>query len=139
MKYPRFSRFGLITALIALALMCSPVLLNAKEKKKEKEPEKTEGIDTKLLSGLKWRGIGPALTSGRIADFAVNPENHSEWYVAVASGNVWKTSNNGTTFKPVFDKYGTYSTGMITMDPNNPNLLWQVGIFATVLLSLQFI
>lgn len=124
MKNPKISRFGLLPALIAIALMCSPVLVNAKEKKKEKEPEKTEGIDSKLLSGLKWRGIGPALTSGRIADFAVNPENHSEWYVAVASGNVWKTSNNGTTFKPVFDKYGTYSTGVIRIDPNNPNLVW---------------
>jgi len=124
MKIPGNSGFGILAALLALLLLCSPVQINAKEKKKDKEPEKTEGIDSKLLSGLKWRGIGPALTSGRIADFTVNPENHSEWYVAVASGNVWKTSNNGTTFKPVFDKYGTYSTGVITMDPNNPNLIW---------------
>jgi len=64
------------------------------------------------------------MTSGRIADFAVNPENHSEWYVAVASGNLWKTVNNGTTFKPVFDSYASYSTSVITMDPNNSNLLW---------------
>ncbi len=98
--------------------------LNAKEKDKEAEEEQTDGISSKTVSGLKWRSIGPALTSGRVADFAVNPENHSEWYVAIASGNVWKTVNNGTTFKPVFDKYGSYSTGVITMDPNNPNLLW---------------
>ncbi|MCK4745701.1 MAG: hypothetical protein KAT15_01630, partial [Bacteroidales bacterium] len=77
-----------------------------------------------IFSGLKWRSIGPAMTSGRVADFAVNPKNHSEWYVAIASGNVWKTTNNGTTFKPVFDKYGSYSTGVITMDPNNHNVLW---------------
>jgi photosystem II stability/assembly factor-like uncharacterized protein len=124
MKNPGISDFRLLTALIILAVLSISFQLDAKEKKKDKETEKSEGIDSKLLSGLKWRGIGPALTSGRIADFAVNPENHSEWYVAVASGNVWKTSNNGTTFKPVFDKYGTYSTGVITMDPNNPNLLW---------------
>ena len=116
MKSVNISRFGLLPAILALALLTNPIQIDAKEK--------TDSIYSKLLSGLKWRSIGPALTSGRIADFAVNPENQSEWYVAVASGNVWKTSNNGTTFKPVFDKYGSYSTGVITIDPNNPNLLW---------------
>jgi photosystem II stability/assembly factor-like uncharacterized protein len=92
--------------------------------KKKPVEEEAGGIDDALLKGLKWRRIGPAMTSGRIADFAVNPDNHSEWYVAVASGNVWKTDNNGTTFKPVFDSYGSYSTGVITMEPGNPNVLW---------------
>jgi photosystem II stability/assembly factor-like uncharacterized protein len=109
--------------MIAMAVVLSPVELFA-QKKKNKEEEKVEGVDSKLLSGLKWRGIGPAMASGRVADFAVNPENHSEWYVAIASGNVWKTVNNGTTFEPVFEKYGSYSTGVITMDPDNPNVLW---------------
>ncbi|NOZ63110.1 MAG: glycosyl hydrolase [Calditrichaeota bacterium] len=81
-------------------------------------------ISSKIVSGLKFRSIGPAFTSGRIADFAVNPKNHSEWYVAVASGNIWKTENNGTTFKSVFDKYGAYSIGCLTIDPNNPNVIW---------------
>lgn len=54
----------------------------------------------------------------------MNPDNHSEWYVAVASGNVWKTVNNGTTFTPIFENEGSYSTAVITMDPNNHNLLW---------------
>ncbi len=123
MKYLNQSRYYLMPALLIISLVFFPVEMQSKEKKK-KDEEKTEGVDSKIYSGLKWRSIGPALTSGRIADFAVNPENHSEWYVAVASGNVWKTSNNGTTFKPVFDKDGTYSTGVITMDPNNPNMLW---------------
>ncbi len=77
-----------------------------------------------LVSGLKFRSIGPAFTSGRIADFAVNPKNHSEWFVAVASGHIWKTVNNGTTFEPVFDKYGAYSTSCVVYDPNNFNVLW---------------
>ncbi len=110
--------------LIFSVSITGPVHLEAKEKQKKGEEEQTEGISSKSLGGLKWRSIGPAMTSGRVADFAVNPENQSEWYVAIASGNVWKTTNNGTTFKPVFDKYGSYSTGVITMDPNNPNLLW---------------
>ncbi|MCK4992960.1 MAG: hypothetical protein KAS29_20825, partial [Bacteroidales bacterium] len=100
MKTTRCTRSLLIPVVIAMAVVFSPVELFV-QKKKSKEEEKTEGIDTGLLSGLKWRGIGPGLTSGRVADFAVNPENQSEWYVAIASGNVWKTVNNGTTFKPV--------------------------------------
>ena len=96
-----------------------------KSKNKENTEEESEaGISSKILGGLKWRSIGPAMTSGRIADFAVNPDNHSEWYVAVASGNLWKTVNNGTTFTPVFDTYGSYSTSVITMDPDNPSVLW---------------
>ena len=108
------------------------VFSQEKEKEKDKKKEKTEKKEVKkdsvmnsgLVSGLKWRSIGPAYTSGRIADIAVNPTNHSEWYVAVASGNIWKTENNGTTFEPVFDKYGAYAIGCITIDPNNTNVVW---------------
>jgi photosystem II stability/assembly factor-like uncharacterized protein len=64
------------------------------------------------------------MTSGRIADFAVNPANPSEWFVGVASGHVWKTTNNGTTFTPVFDGQDVYSIGVVTMDPNNHNVIW---------------
>ena len=88
------------------------------------ETKKDSLINSKLLSGLKFRNIGPATTSGRIADFAVNPNNTSEYYVGVASGNIFKTSNNGTTWKAVFDKYGSYSIGVVTMDPNNSNVVW---------------
>ena len=80
--------------------------LTAKEKKKGDKDPAIEKSDSSIYKGLKWRSIGPAFKSGRIADFAVNPDNHSEWYVAVASGNVWKTVNNGTTFKPIFENKG---------------------------------
>ena len=123
MKTMNCTRSLLIPVCIVMAVVFSPVELLA-QKKKSKEEEKVEGLDSGILSGMKWRSIGPALTSGRVADFAVNPENQSEWYVAIASGNVWKTVNNGTTFKPVFEEYGSYSTGVITMDPDNPNVLW---------------
>ncbi|OFX19774.1 MAG: glycosyl hydrolase [Bacteroidetes bacterium GWA2_31_9b] len=92
---------------------------------KKEDPKKEEPtIKSELLSGLKFRNIGPAFTSGRIADFAVNPENPFEFYVAVASGHIWKTTNNGITFEPIFDDNGTYSIGCITMDPNNSNVVW---------------
>jgi len=73
---------------------------------------------------LKFRNIGPSITSGRIADIAIHPNNENVMYVAVGSGNVWKTENAGTTWKPIFEKEGSYSIGCITIDPNNPHTLW---------------
>ena len=108
--------------LLLAGMLIQPGFLQAK--KKTTEPVIDTLINSSLLSGLKFRSIGPATTSGRIADFAVNPNNHSEYYVGIASGNIFKTINNGTTWKPVFDKYGSYSIGVVTMDPNNSNVVW---------------
>jgi photosystem II stability/assembly factor-like uncharacterized protein len=80
--------------------------------------------DSSLVNGLKFRSIGPGMASGRIADFAVNPSNPFEYYVAVASGHIWKTTNNGTSWKPVFDDYGVYAIGCLSMDPANTNVVW---------------
>ena len=76
------------------------------------------------LSGLKFRSVGPAFMSGRIADIAINPKNENEWYVAVGSGGVWKTINSGTTWNPIADDQPFYSTGCITIDPNNDSNIW---------------
>ena len=76
------------------------------------------------FSGLKFRSIGPAFMSGRIADIAIHPENESIWYIAVGSGGVWKTENAGNTWIPLFDKESCYSTGCITLDPQNPSVVW---------------
>ncbi|MBI3411325.1 MAG: glycosyl hydrolase [Planctomycetes bacterium] len=76
------------------------------------------------FGGLKLRSIGPAITSGRIAAFAVHPTDTSIYYVAVASGGVWKTINAGTTWSPIFDKEGSYSIGAIALDPKNPQVVW---------------
>jgi len=77
-----------------------------------------------IVSGLKFRGLGPALSSGRVVDFAVNPRNRAHYFVAVGSGGVWKTLNAGTTYTPVFDDQGSYSIGCLAMDPKNPNVVW---------------
>ncbi len=81
-------------------------------------------FQTSTFAGLKFRSIGPSLVSGRIVDLAVNPKNISEYYVAAASGGVWKTTNAGVTFTPVFDDQGSFSIGCITIDPNNSNVVW---------------
>jgi hypothetical protein len=77
-----------------------------------------------VFSGLSFRSIGPSIVSGRIVDLAVNPKNNSEYYVAAASGGVWKTTNNGVTYNPVFDGQVSFSIGCVTIDPNNSNVVW---------------
>src|ERR1051326_315681 len=71
------------------------------------------------VQGLRLRSIGPALTSGRIADIAVHPTDKATWYVATAAGGVWKTTNAGTSFTPVFDGQGSFSAGTVTIDAKN--------------------
>ena len=86
--------------------------------------EKPDPMSSGTFSGLTFRSIGPALNSGRIADFAVDPGNRSRYFVAVASGGVWKTVNSGTTWTPVFDSEGSYSIGVVALDPKNPSVVW---------------
>ena len=82
------------------------------------------GLNENTFKGLEWRGIGPALMSGRIADIAFDPSDRSTWYIAVGSGGVWKTTNQGTTWKSVFDGQGSYSIGTVTVDPGDHNTVW---------------
>ena len=76
------------------------------------------------FEGMAFRNIGPGFMSGRIADIAIHPDDDSVWYVAVGSGNVWKTVNNGTTWTPIFDDQASYSIGNVELDPSNPNIVW---------------
>jgi len=88
------------------------------------DKEDDHGFNAGAFSALEYRLLGPSLMSGRVGDFAVNPHNHAEYYVAVCSGGVWKTTNGGTTYEPIFDGEGSYSIGCLALDPNNPNVLW---------------
>jgi len=94
---------------------------SAADKKKE---EKKEPLSAGTFAGLSLRGIGPALTSGRIVDLAVDPTSPNTWYVATAAGGVWKTTNHGISFNPIFDGQGSYSIGCVTIDPNDPLVIW---------------
>ncbi len=82
------------------------------------------GLNKETFAGFEFRNIGPALMAGRIADIAVHPHDSSVWYVAVGSGGVWKTTNAGTTWTPIFDDQTSYSIGCVTLDPNNPDVVW---------------
>ena len=90
----------------------------------EKKDEKPAPMSTETFSGLKLRLIGPAITSGRVNALAVDPHNPSHFYAGVASGGVWKTDNDGITWTPVFDKEGSYSIGVVALDPKDPSIVW---------------
>lgn len=90
----------------------------------QKKKNASEELKSSDLTGLKFRSVGPAFMSGRIADIAINPNNENEWYVAVGSGGVWKTVNSGTTWNPIADDQPFYSTGCITIDPHNSSKIW---------------
>jgi photosystem II stability/assembly factor-like uncharacterized protein len=106
-----------------LLILCLCFTINPTLGQKKKTEDK-QALDTLNLNGLSWRNVGPSLTSGRISDFAVNPDNPFEYYVATSSGGVWKTVNSGVDYAPIFDKQGSYSIGCITLDPNNSNVVW---------------
>src|SRR6185312_2338839 len=94
-------------------------------KEKDGKPEeKKGGLSASTFAGLELRNIGPAVVGGRIIDIAVDPTKSTTWYIATASGGVWKTVNAGNTWSSIFDGQGSFSTGCITIDPKNPLVVW---------------
>lgn len=116
------NRRSLSFLVIALPILFTSISSDLFAKEKPTLPVDT--LKSSTFSGLKLRSIGPAFTSGRTGALAVNPSDPTEYYVGAASGNVWKTTNSGTTFEPVFDNYGSYAIGCIAIDPKNHNVVW---------------
>ena len=112
----------LLKPICAILIVLAPSLLMAQKKTEPKKDNKE--LTSETFSALKFRSIGPAVTSGRISDFAVNPKNHNEYYVASSAGGVWKTTNHGVTYSPIFDEQGSYSIGCVSLDPNNASVVW---------------
>jgi photosystem II stability/assembly factor-like uncharacterized protein len=82
-------------------------------------------FDSDTISGLGARNIGSATMSGRVAAVAaVKEDGRLTVYIGAASGGVWKSSNGGTTFKPVFDKEAAQSIGAVAIDPQAPKTIW---------------
>ncbi len=81
-------------------------------------------VDPALWAGLKARAIGPAAMSGRIAAIDAVAGNPNVIYVGVATGGVWKSSDGGLTFKPIFDKEKVAAVGAVAVSPVNPDLVW---------------
>jgi photosystem II stability/assembly factor-like uncharacterized protein len=105
---------------LAFIILLSLVLFwNFSAFTKDENPPATPPFDR-----LQFREIGPASAAGRIDDFAVLESNPAVFYVATATGGLWKTLNNGTTFEPVFDDQSTSSIGDVAIAPMDANLVW---------------
>jgi len=123
-------------ALCLILLGTHDFALAQKPKPKNKDKEKsTATADTAAAAptapspmdkfkSLEFREIGPAIMGGRIDDFAVVESNPNIVFVGVASGGVWKTVNNGTTWEPVFDKEAVSTIGDIAIAPSDPGFVW---------------
>ena len=110
-----------IISKLLFIVLASTSLIAQNNKKSELENIKDT---SSIYSALKFRSIGPALMSGRISDIIIHPENENIWYITAGSGGVWKTENSGTTWNSTFDGQKSYSIGCITLDPQNPNIIW---------------
>ncbi len=76
------------------------------------------------MRAIEFRSIGPTLSTGRIADVAIDPRNPSVWYIASAFGGLWKTSNRGITFTPIFDDGPSFTLCCVVIDPKDSNVVW---------------
>jgi photosystem II stability/assembly factor-like uncharacterized protein len=122
------TRPSLLTALVLGAGVTiaaqQPAARKPAPPKTETPAETRDPFSSGTFSGLAFRAVGPAVTSGRIVDIAIDPRTRATYYVAVASGGVWKTTTAGTVWTPLFDSQGSYSIGCITLDPNDPMTVW---------------
>src|SRR5438132_11277975 len=107
-------KIGMIALLIAMGIAATVIA-------QDKSPAK---VDETVLKNLRWRSIGPSIMGGRIDDIAVVESNPNIFYVGAATGGVWKTVNNGTTFEPIFDEQGSTSIGDIAIAPSDPSVIW---------------
>jgi photosystem II stability/assembly factor-like uncharacterized protein len=87
-------------------------------------PGEAVKLTAEMLRGMELRNLGPALRPGRVGDIAVDPRDGKVWYIATASSGLWKTTDAGTTWQPIFDSYGSYSLGCVTVDAKNPDIVW---------------
>ncbi len=119
MNRPTSRRRALLGFAILGFLSGSPVLAA------DKEPVPNPAVDVStLVRNLSARPIGPATMGGRVVDVAVVESRPATFYVATASGGLWKTVNNGTTWKPVFEDQPTISIGDVAVAPSDPNIVW---------------
>jgi photosystem II stability/assembly factor-like uncharacterized protein len=118
-------RSGMTFAAFVLCLTVSPPTFSDSYDLESEDQDKCAGtMCPETFAGLEMRSVGPALMSGRIADIALHPHDPGTWYVAAGSGNLWKTTNAGTTWTPLFEDQGSYSLGCVTIDPHDPSTIW---------------
>lgn len=103
-------------ALLAALLLAAPLVAA--------DPLAPPKVNPDLLTAFSFRSLGPAFTPGRIGDIAVHPKDKATWYIVASSGGVWKTTNGGVSFAPIFDDQPCFSIGCVAIDPKNPDTVW---------------
>lgn len=109
------------TALAARPRPAGPTSAEARWKAWEQRQELDAGS---IFAGLPWRCVGPVVQGGRLVDIEVHPDDPYTFYVAYATGGLWKTTNNGLSFTPLFDRQPTMVMGDIALDPQDPQTIW---------------
>ena len=127
MSGTRLSSVHSLTPVRSLVLFCAlvvPVVLLPGDGLAQDAAAAVNASDHPLLRAFSWRSIGPFGQGGRVDDLAVHPGDPHTYFVGFATGGLWKTTNNGTTFESVFDSYGTHSVGALAIAPSNPDVVW---------------
>ena len=126
-------RGKLVSVLILFSVMLATASLEARPRpdaaadyadKQNAWQEHQALVSASPYAGLKWRSVGPVVQGGRLVDLEVVPDQPYTFYAAYASGGLWKTTNNGHTFEPLFDHQPTMIMGDIAVDPDNPETVW---------------
>lgn len=108
---------------VVICLLFVLLALNVPYTPAQETPQASSPLE-KAFERLEWRSIGPAIMGGRIADVEGVPGDANIVYVATASGGLWKTTNAGITWKPIFERQGTFSIGDIALAPGNSDVVW---------------
>ncbi len=122
--------FAFILAFILLFQIINPSISFTKEKpstaaERQKAFELRKAMEeTSLFKNLSFRSVGPVVMSGRVVDIEASPSNPYTFYVAYATGGLWRTNSNGMTFTPIFDNQNAITIGDIAIDPKNENVIW---------------
>jgi photosystem II stability/assembly factor-like uncharacterized protein len=112
-------RLKTFAAAVGLATILATVTINARQ-----AAPASDRMSADVVKGLAFRSIGPAISTGRVQDIAIDPKNPNTWYVATAFGGLWKTINRGVTFTPIFDDGGSFTLCCVVIDPRNSNVIW---------------
>ncbi len=119
-----FSLFALFFTFNSAAQTVNPYPPTPAEKRLEAFNQRQKLKSSSLLKNVKLRSIGPTVMSGRVVDVDVSPADPTIFYVAYASGGLWKTTNNGISFTPLFDNQPSITIGDIAVDWTDDEIIW---------------
>ena len=112
----KLRQFSLLLLLTAVSIITNAQVKPTPDEDRVKGLEKRKILENRSVLNDTFRNIGPTVFSGRVSDIDANPNDPTEFYVGYSSGGLWYTSNNGQSFKPVFDSEHVLTIGDIAVD-----------------------